>query len=196
MPTLQYRDYGKFFDDFTVGEVYEHSITKTITESDNNLFCLLTMNHHPLHTDKEYAEFTRFKKLVVVGTYVLSLVVGMSVGDISGKAIANLDYEQVIHHAPVFIGDTLWAETEILTKRFLKTTSLWPPPPAASASGFSSGPRTKPTSAKSPTSASSPSANRHPLSASAQPSLSLCRAPLRRGRVLPLSLLRPPCRAS
>ena len=121
MPTLQYRDYGKFFDDFTVGEVYEHSITKTITESDNNLFCLLTMNHHPLHTDKEYAEFTRFKKLVVVGTYVLSLVVGMSVGDISGKAIANLDYEQVIHHAPVFIGDTLWAETEILTKRESET---------------------------------------------------------------------------
>lgn len=110
-------NFGKFFEEFHEGEVYKHYPAKTITESDNDLFCLLTMNHHPLHLDKEYASKQIYKKRIVVGTYILSLVVGMSVRDISGKAIANLDYEKVIHHAPVFIGDTIRAETKILNVR-------------------------------------------------------------------------------
>ena len=96
------------------GDIYKHQLTKTITESDNNLFCLLTMNHHPLHSDIEYAKRTQFGQRVVVGTLVISLVVGMSVQDISYNAIANLGYTSINHHKPVFINDTIHAQTEIL----------------------------------------------------------------------------------
>ena len=113
--------FGRYFDEFTIGEIIKHSLTKTVTESDNNLFCLLTMNHHPIHLNKEYAEKQQFKRVLVVGTYVLSLIVGISVQDISGKAIANLDYDRISHDQPVFIGDTLHAETEILQLRESKT---------------------------------------------------------------------------
>ena len=75
------------------------------------------MNHHPLHLDNPFAELSQHKQILVVGTYIISLVVGMSVRDISGEAIANLDYEKIVHNAPVFIGDTIHAETEILGKR-------------------------------------------------------------------------------
>ncbi|MEI8204182.1 MAG: MaoC family dehydratase [Bacteroidota bacterium] len=106
--------YGRYFDDFIVGEVIEHSLRKTITECDNNFFCLLTMNHHPVHIDVEYASAAQHKKILVVGTYVFSLVVGLSVADVSGKAIANLEYEKILHHSPVFIGDTIRAVTTVL----------------------------------------------------------------------------------
>jgi acyl dehydratase len=109
--------YGRYFEDLVVGRIYKHSITKTITESDNNLFCLLTLNHHPLHNDRCYAAETDHGDIVVVGTYVLSLVVGISVADISGMAIANLDYESIKHHSPVRVGATIHAETEVLEKR-------------------------------------------------------------------------------
>ena len=72
------------------------------------------MNHNPLHIDKKYCEGTEYGQILVVGTLVFSLVAGMSVSDISGKAIANLDYENITHDGPVFIGDTIYAETEIL----------------------------------------------------------------------------------
>ncbi|MDD3050027.1 MAG: MaoC family dehydratase [Candidatus Cloacimonetes bacterium] len=94
-----------------------HYPGKTITESDNNLFCLLTMNHHPLHLDVEYAAKCDYGKIVVVGTLVFSIVVGMSVKDISGRAIANLGFEKVVHDKPIFIGDTIYAESEILNIR-------------------------------------------------------------------------------
>ena len=110
-------DFGRYYEEFVVGKVYHHRPGKTVTEADNNAFCLLTMNHHPVHLDIEYAKRSQHGRILVVGTYVFSLVVGMSVRDISGKAIANLDYENVAHHAPVFIGDTLHAETEVLDKR-------------------------------------------------------------------------------
>jgi acyl dehydratase len=116
-----HNNFGKYFEEFCKGDIHEHFPSKTITESDNNLFCLLTMNHHPLHLDEDYAAKTIFKKRVVVGTYIVSLVVGMSVPDISGKAIANLDYEQIAHHAPVFIGDTIHASSTILDVRESKT---------------------------------------------------------------------------
>lgn len=113
--------YGRYFEDFKVGFIYKHTISKTVMESDNNLFCLLTMNHHPVHLDAEYARSTQHGRILVVGPYVFSLTVGMSVGDISGKAIANLDYESVSHDGPVFLGDTIRAETEILEKRSSKS---------------------------------------------------------------------------
>ncbi|MAG39031.1 dehydratase [Candidatus Woesearchaeota archaeon] len=114
---LHNEQFGRYFNEFKVGEIYKHSVTKTITESDNNLFCLLTMNHHPVHLDKEYAANKTHGEILVVGSYIFSLVVGMSVKDISGKAIANLNYDKIIHDKPVFIGDTLIAETEILEIR-------------------------------------------------------------------------------
>jgi len=114
---MEARAYGRYLEDFVVHAVIKHEVRKTITESDNNLFSLLTMNHHPLHLDGEYANKSRYGRILVVGTYVFSLVVGMTVADISGKAIANLDYDSVTHDAPVFIGDTIHAETEILSVR-------------------------------------------------------------------------------
>ncbi|NQV18356.1 MAG: MaoC family dehydratase [Armatimonadetes bacterium] len=117
----KYDNFGRFLEDFKVGDVYQHRNKKTITERDNNLFCQITMNHHPLHLDNEYAVSTIYKKIVVAGTFVASIAVGLSVPDISGKAIANLDYEKIIHDAPAFLGDTLHAETEILEVRESKT---------------------------------------------------------------------------
>jgi acyl dehydratase len=102
---------------YQAGDVFRHAVAKTIFESDNNLFSLLTMNHHPIHTNVEYARDQQHGQILVVGTLVFSLVVGLSVNDISGMAIANLDYEKIEHLHPVFIGDTLRAETEILSKR-------------------------------------------------------------------------------
>lgn len=112
---------GNYFEEFVVGEEIEHSLSKTIFESDNNLFCLLTMNHHPIHINADYAEKEQHGRILVAGTLVFSLVVGMSVPDVSGKAIANLDYESVRHLAPVFIGDVLCAKTKILDKRESKS---------------------------------------------------------------------------
>ncbi len=108
---------GNFFEDFIVGEEVHHTLSKTIFESDNNLFSLLTMNPHPVHTNIDYAEKQQHGQILVVGTLVFSLVVGLTVTDISGKAIANLDYENIKHLAPVFIGDTLYAKTKILNKQ-------------------------------------------------------------------------------
>lgn len=112
---------GNYFEDFVVGEVIEHSLSKTIFESDNNLFSLLTMNYHPVHTNADYASKQQHGKILVVGTLVFSLVVGLTVPDISGKAIANLDYESINHLAPSFVGDTIYAKTEILDKRESKS---------------------------------------------------------------------------
>ena len=109
--------FGRYLDEFAAGDVFDHSPGKTVTESDNNLFCLLTRNAHPLHSDAEYVKATEHGRNVVVGTYVFSLVVGMSVADISGKAIANLGYEEVQHDRPVFVGDTLHARTTVLETR-------------------------------------------------------------------------------
>ena len=108
---------GNFFEDFIIGEEIYHALSKTIFESDNNLFSLLTMNAHPVHTNIDYAEKQPHGQILVVGTLVFSLVVGLTVTDISGKAIANLDYENIMHLAPVFIGDTLYAKTRVLDKR-------------------------------------------------------------------------------
>lgn len=114
---MQSAHIGNFFEDFVVGDVIHHNLSKTIFESDNNLFSLLTMNYHPVHTNVDYASQQQHGKILVVGTLVFSLVVGFTVPDISGKAIANLDYEKIEHLAPSFIGDTLYARTEVLETR-------------------------------------------------------------------------------
>ena len=107
--------FGRWFDEFEVGAVYRHWPGKTVTEYDDHLFCLLTMNHHPLHLDAYYAEgATEFGRNVVVGNYVYSLLLGMSVPDVSGRAIANLEVESLRHVRPTFHGDTLYGETEVL----------------------------------------------------------------------------------
>ena len=109
------RPFGRYLEDFEVGDVYRHWPGKTITEYDDHLFCMITMNHHPLHTDRHYAETqTQFGRNVVVGNLVYSLALGMSVADVSGKAIANLEVESLKHAAPMFHGDTLYAETTVL----------------------------------------------------------------------------------
>ena len=110
--------YGRYLEEFEVGAVYKHWPAKTVTEADDHLFCMITMNHHPLHTDAWYAETqTQFGKNVVVGNLVYSLVLGMSVPDVSGAAIANLEVESLRHVAPTFHGDTIYAESRVLDKR-------------------------------------------------------------------------------
>src|SRR5438034_3464260 len=109
--------FGRCFEEFEIGATYKHWPGRTITESDDTLFCMLTMNHHPLHIDANYAENTPFKQRVVVGTLVFSIVLGMTVEDVSGKAIANLEFEHVKHVAPTFHGDTIYAETTVLDKQ-------------------------------------------------------------------------------
>lgn len=112
---------GSYFEDFVVGEEIKHSLSKTIFESDNNFFSLLTMNHHPVHLNIDYADTNQHGKVLVVGTLVFSLVVGITVPDISGKAIANLGYDKVRHLAPVFINDTIYVKSKILDKTSSKT---------------------------------------------------------------------------
>ena len=109
--------YGRYLEEFEVGAVYKHWPAKTVTEADDHLFCLITMNHHPLHINDVYAAGSQQGRNVVVGPYVYSLALGMSVSDISGKAIANLATEELSHPAPVFHGDTLFVESEVLEKR-------------------------------------------------------------------------------
>lgn len=112
---------GRYFEDFTVGETINHALSKTIFESDNNLFSLLTMNNHPVHTNIDYAGKNQHGQILVVGTLVFSLAVGITVPDISGKAIANLGYEDVKHLAPTFINDTIYVRSKILDKRESKS---------------------------------------------------------------------------
>jgi acyl dehydratase len=109
--------FGRVYEEFELGEVLIHRPGRTLTESDNQLFSLLTMNHHPLHLDTNYAAGTQHGQRVVVGTLVFSVAVGLSVPDVSGRAIVNLEYDSIKHVAPVFIGDTIYAETEVLEKR-------------------------------------------------------------------------------
>ena len=108
------RPYGRCLEDFEVGAVYKHWPAKTVTKADDHLFCLLTMNHHPLHINDVYAAESQQGRNVVVGPLVYSLALGMSVADVSGKAIANLATEELSHPAPVFHGDTLFVESEVL----------------------------------------------------------------------------------
>ena len=108
---------GLYFEEFEIGSEIKHALSKTIFECDNNLFSLMTMNHHPVHTNIDYAAQNQHGKILVVGTLVFSLAVGITVPDISGKAIANLGYEEVKHLNPVFVNDTIYVRTKVLDKR-------------------------------------------------------------------------------
>ena len=105
--------FGGWFEDFEKGQLFKHWPGKTITEMDNHLFSLLTMNDNPLHTDANYMSEHQHGKILVNGLLVMSLVVGMSVRQPSGKAVANLVYENVTHDGPTFHGDTIYAESEV-----------------------------------------------------------------------------------
>ena len=110
--------FGRYFEDFEVGDVYKHWPGKTITEEMDHLFCAITYNQHPLHSDRNYAETsTHFGKNVVVGNLVYSLVLGQSVPDVSGRAIANLEVESLKHANPTFHGDTIYSESTVVDKK-------------------------------------------------------------------------------
>ena len=109
--------FGRHLEDFSVGDTYEHRPGKTVLDYDNHLFTLLTLNTHPLHFDAEYARATQFGRNLIVSPYTLALLIGMSVSDVSQKAIANLGMDDVRFPAPVFAGDTLYAESEVLAAR-------------------------------------------------------------------------------
>ncbi len=109
---------GRYFEDLEVGAHYRHPVGRTVTEMDNVLFCALTMNTQPLHLDSEFASKTQFGQRLVNGVFTLGLVVGLSVSDLTeGTIVANLGYDKVVHPNPVFHGDTLYAESEVLEKR-------------------------------------------------------------------------------
>ena len=108
---------GRVFEDFVIGDLYEHRPGRTITQQDNIWFSLLTMNQHPVHCDEEYGRTTEFGRCIVCSPLTVSVLVGLSVRDVSYRAIANLGWREIRMTAPVFAGDTLYAETEVLEKR-------------------------------------------------------------------------------
>ena len=108
---------GRAFEDFEIGDIYEHRPGRTINEADNSWFTLLTMNTHPLHFDHAFAAETEFGKPLVNSCLTLSIVAGMTVSDTSQMAIANLGWKDIKLTAPVFVGDTIYAESEVLDKR-------------------------------------------------------------------------------
>ena len=118
----RYREtFGRYFEEFIEGDVYEHRPGRTITDADNVWFTLLTMNTHPAHFDYEFASKTEFGKPIVCSPFTVALMVGMSVSDVSQKAVANLGWSDIKLLHPLFCGDTLYAESEVLEKRESKS---------------------------------------------------------------------------
>jgi acyl dehydratase len=111
--------YGRYFEELETGQKFRHWPGRTITEFDASLFSLMSMNQHPLHIDEHYAAGTQHGRRLVAGPFVISLVIGMSQGDIGGRALETLDYSNVRHLAPVFHGDTIYAESSIVSKEEL-----------------------------------------------------------------------------
>jgi acyl dehydratase len=117
-----YREsFGRYYEDFQVGDIYQHRPGRTITQYDNISFTLLTMNTHPMHFDEEYARHSEFGRCIVCSPLTVALMVGMSVTDVSQKAIANLGWTDIKLTHPLFAGDTLYAESEVLDKRESKS---------------------------------------------------------------------------
>lgn len=114
----RYREsFGRYYEEFNVGDIYEHRPGRTITQTDNIWFTLLTMNTHPMHFDEEYAKASEFGRCIVCSPFTVALMVGMSVTDVSQKAVANLGWEDIRLTHPLFAGDTLYATSEVLSKR-------------------------------------------------------------------------------
>jgi acyl dehydratase len=112
---------GRYYEDFEVGDIYRHTLGRTITESDNTWFTLLSMNPNQLHFNKEYGARTEFGRRLVNSTLTLTIVTGLSVSDISQNVVANLGWDEVRLPNPLFIGDTLYAKTRVLEKRESKS---------------------------------------------------------------------------
>ncbi len=112
---------GRVFEDFTVGDIYEHPLGRTIIDADNIWFTCLTMNTNPIHFDSEYAARTQFKKRLVNSCFTLSLVTGQSVIDLMVNGVANLGWDDVILPHPVFEGDTIYSRSEVLETRDSKS---------------------------------------------------------------------------
>ena len=109
---------GKYFDDLEVGMTFQHSLGRTITEADNTFFNAITMNTQPLHLNEDFSSKTRFGKRIVNGILTLGVVIGITVNELTaGTIVANLSYEKVDHPKPVFHGDTIYVETQVLEKR-------------------------------------------------------------------------------
>ncbi|MEM8799510.1 MAG: MaoC family dehydratase [Pseudomonadota bacterium] len=118
----RYREsFGRYLEEFKVGDVYEHRPGRTISEADNTWFTLLTMNTHPLHFDHEFAKHSEFGKPLVASPLTVAILLGMSVSDVSQKAIANLGWTDIKMTGPVFHGDTIYGETEVLEVRESKS---------------------------------------------------------------------------
>lgn len=109
--------YSRYFEEFENGQVFSHWPGRTLNGYDNTWFSLLSMNQHPLWIDQHYARAQGHQRRPVADTLIFSLVVGMSVSDTSGRAIANLGFERVVFERRIFAGDTLYAESEVLEKR-------------------------------------------------------------------------------
>lgn len=120
-PNRYREDIGRYYEEFQVGDIYEHRPGRTICEADNTWFTLLTMNTHPVHFDAAYAAKSDFGAPLVNSTFTLAVIVGMSVSDTSQKAIANLGWKDIKLSSPVFVGDTIYGESEVLEKRESKT---------------------------------------------------------------------------
>jgi itaconyl-CoA hydratase len=112
---------SRFFEDFVVGDVYEHKLGRTVTTADNQWFSLLTMNQNPLHVDHHYSSKTEFGRPLVNSAFTLALVTGLSVADVSENAVANLGWHEVRMPAPLFEGDTVYARSEVLEARESKS---------------------------------------------------------------------------
>ena len=113
---------GRHFDEWQVGDRIEHEIRRTVTETDNLLFTTMTHNPQPLHLDREAAKASEFGQILVNGTFTFSLMVGLSVGDTTlGTLVANLGYDKLVMPKPVFIGDTLRANSEVIELRESKS---------------------------------------------------------------------------
>lgn len=109
---------GRYYEELEVGQVVRHSLGRTITEMDNVLFCALTLNSQPLHVNEDFAAKTQFGQRIVNGIFTLGLAVGITVPELTeGTIVANLSYEEVVHPRPLFHGDTLYVESEVLSKR-------------------------------------------------------------------------------
>ena len=109
---------GKYYEELEVGQRIRHSLGRTVTEMDNTIFCALTMNTQPLHLNEDFASKTNFERRIVNGIFTMGLVVGITVSELTeGTVVANLGYDHVVHPNPVFHGDTIYVETEVLEKR-------------------------------------------------------------------------------
>jgi itaconyl-CoA hydratase len=108
---------GRFFEDFEAGDIYRHPLGRTVSEADNTWFTLLTMNTNQMHFNAQYAERSEFKRPIVVSTLTVAIAVGQSVTDLTQNAFANLGWDDIRMTYPVFAGDTLWSESQVLEKR-------------------------------------------------------------------------------